>query len=367
MVRLILLEDPGTDPALDEVRGYLEASKNLGTYEYAVVRMINNGSARADDVTCVLDAFQAKQSAGAPPSIESIDFIGHGAPGLLMVGGTKARASQITTVGQCREWVQIDSDVNKVQTLSPLAKRLRKWREAGWLAPTFELRLLGCNTAVDPGVVPMLSMALVHDGAVLIHFLASFLDVPVSGALAYLSPLNFKDGVFKSDVPVLRRCTTHATNGRVVFDPDIVTTRPTELDETTDAPPLSLAEVARRAEEIHVVRREAAPNPVEQHRPAPATYKLTPLFESFEDTARALKVKRPLVVRDLTIATPYEEIDIVEQGKALLIRRGDRIYRARPKKSAKAVVQQKVAKFIEEYDGAKPDWASDAQRKKRYQ
>jgi hypothetical protein len=365
MVRLILLEDPGTDEALAEVRGYLDASKNLGTYEHAVVKMINNGSGRKEDVTSALDAFETKYAA-LHPKLESIDFVGHGAPGLLMVGGTSAKSAQVPTIGQCREWAQIDSDVNKVQTLSPLCKRLRKWREANWLAPSFELRMLGCNTAVDPGIVPMISLSMVHDGAVLIHFLASFLDVPVSGALAYLSPLNFKDGVFKSDVPLLRRCTTNASNGRVTFDPETVNTGPTDVDESTDAPPLSLTQIALRAADIRVVRRLEM-NPVEQQGLPPMTYKLSPLFEPFEDTARPLKAMRPLVVRDLTIATPYEEIDIVEQGKALLIRKNGRLYRAKPKRSAKGSVQQKVAKFIEEWDGEKPQWASDSIRKKQYQ
>lgn len=141
--------------------------------------------------------------------LESLDLVGHGASGLLHVGATAAGEFN----GDL--YATLDADLRKVGALEWIHEALAARRKKGGLIdPDFAVRLLGCEVGVDPGELDGDQRLNLADGAVLIHFVASHLDVPVEAPLELIYAEDFVSGEF-AGAPT-RRCTVRA-DGRVSF------------------------------------------------------------------------------------------------------------------------------------------------------
>jgi hypothetical protein len=141
--------------------------------------------------------------------LESLDLVGHGASGLLHVGATAAGEFN----GDL--YATLDADLRKVGALEWIHEALAARRKKGGLIdPDFAVRLLGCEVGVDPGELDGDQRLNLADGAVLIHFVASHLDVPVEAPLELIYAEDFVTGQY-AGAPT-RRCTVRA-DGRVSF------------------------------------------------------------------------------------------------------------------------------------------------------
>jgi hypothetical protein len=214
MVRATLIEEPSGDTALQGVRA------KITTAILEVVHVVHNSdpsgkSTSLVDIVTALERIETKLATGqaGDDQLESLDFVGHGAPGTIRVGATAAGTNKVRTSEQTQDWAMLDADVNKFEALMAAAERVRDWKRAGRLKPGFQIRLIGCNTAVDPGIVPDGLLTTLQDGAAFIHLLASFFDCPVAGTLGYIGPESFEAGGFK-DTSVLRSCTCGESTAR---------------------------------------------------------------------------------------------------------------------------------------------------------
>ncbi|MFO0729283.1 MAG: hypothetical protein U1E65_36220 [Myxococcota bacterium] len=210
MGRIVCIEQPGNDAALKGVAALIANP--------SIIEVVNDsggylaGASATKDMVGALRRSEALYPANGH-QLQSFDIIGHGAPGYLSMGAT-SNGGPVKN----NEWCELSSDMDKVLAWSPFARTLRRWKAEGRLAPSFEVRILGCRTAVDPGIVPEASLATLFDGAALLHLLSSFLDVPVRGSLEYLFPENFKSGELAG--AKTRVCQVDPRSGKVSFDPD---------------------------------------------------------------------------------------------------------------------------------------------------
>jgi hypothetical protein len=196
-VRVVCVEaaEAGVDSFLDGVVSNLQA---------AGVRPVRL-AALSDDAAVKRIAKIAKHV-----PLESLDLVGHGASGLLHVGATAA--GEFTDDDQ---YATLDADLRKVASLEWIHEAIAARRKkGGQISPTFAVRLLGCEVGVNPGQLEGDARLNVADGAVLIHFVASHLDVPVEAPLDLIFAADFATGEY-AGAPT-RRCTVHP-DGRVTF------------------------------------------------------------------------------------------------------------------------------------------------------
>lgn len=367
MVRIFLIDEPAEDAALNGV--LKKITGNLGGHLSVSrrVRMLHDGLGRinGDPVFDLCSGLELAAREYPREPLTGVDFVGHGAPGVLLLGGSVAGGPR--TKGQAvREWAQLDSDVNKLPALVPFARRLRELKKQGRLSEDFEVRVLGCNTASDPGVTPSASMGILQDGPVLIHLLSSFFDAPVSGVIGYIGPENFADGSFQQGEIQVRSCAASTITGSISFTPD-------------QFPP-GASLIPRGG--FHIDRLFEWRGGPAQLEPALGLgvgsgggRKLTQpvdrvvvnrLFGLFEPVALPLPTSLPLVIRDASVHFGAVTVDIVEHGKALLVRDGDRTYRAAPKLETRDLAQEGVAFFLEQQTARRPLWADPAAARALY-
>jgi hypothetical protein len=334
MVRMTLIEEPADSAALFAVKSKIDEART------AVVRVVHNtaaqlSGARADDLASGLATLEERLRPGKF-EIESVDLVGHGSPGVIMIGSTALKKAPKLIQRGTSDWAVLDTDINKIRHLAPFSEKLDAWEARGLLAPEFEVRLIGCNTAVDPGGIAREKVRTMQNGAVLIHMLAGYLGRRVSGALQYIGAEDFDSSGFISG-HLLRSCHHDRASSEVSFAPRSLAA--SGLDDAKPQGSLSLAEVAELAE--------------------PA---LEDLLQHFEQDARELRSAAPLVVTDASIAVGSElVVDVAEQGKALVIHARGACYRARPVKGGKssgaAVAEaQRASIFFLERIGVAVDW-----------
>lgn len=331
MARITLIEAPGGDEALEAVR-----AKVVGPL-VTVVHVVHNSdpSGRPSPYVDVVTALRQLQPKLKSNSLESIDLVGHGAPGTIRVGATSARASKLRTSNQTQDWALLDSDVAKFESLTEAAQLLREWQDFGLLAPGFQVRLIGCNTAVDPGIVPDGLMTTLQDGAAFIHLMASFFDFEVAGTLGYIGVESFDANGFTQN-SLLRSCHCGTNDSVVTFKPSTVLTGP---PSDTKVGTLAVAGVTNAADP-----------------------ELKQLLTHYDGQAQELKAKLPLVIRDESIPLSGTIVDLVEEGKAVLLRAKGRIYRAKVHPERVLEAQHATLRFLARRGGpaekAPPSWAA---------
>ncbi|MCK6551366.1 hypothetical protein L6R52_36360 [Myxococcota bacterium] len=164
--------------------------------------------------------------------IETIDLVGHGSVGTLLVGGTASPGGFVAPNGTTHA-TYLDADVDKQLLLAKFFQVVRKIPKERRGAD-FRVRLLGCRVGLDEGLTDETSPVATRDGAVLIHHLASFLDVPVEAPVEYIFASDFESGHFEAGARVLRRCTVDPHTHAVEFVPaGFFSAPPPDLD----APP----------------------------------------------------------------------------------------------------------------------------------
>ncbi len=331
MARITLIEEPAGDQALEAVR-----AKLVGPL-VSVVHVLHNSdpSGRPSPFVDVVTALRGLQPKLKDNSLESIDLVGHGAPGTIRVGATSARAAKLRTSNQTLDWALLDSDVAKFESLTEAAQLLREWQDLGLLAPGFQVRLIGCNTAVDPGIVPDGLMTTLQDGAAFIHLLASFFDLEVAGTLGYIGFESFDANGFTQS-SVLRSCHCGANDSVVTFKPGTVPTGP---PSDTKVGTLAVAGVTDRADP-----------------------QLKQLLTYYDGQAQELKARHPLVIRDESISLSETIVDLVEEGKAVLLRSKGRIYRAKVQPERVLEAQHATLQYLSRRGGpaekSPPSWAA---------
>lgn len=334
MARITLIESPGSDEALKAVRARLTGPL------VEEVRVLHNsdpsgpGTSGPQGLVAALKKLEPKLK---PNTLESIDLVGHGAPGTIRVGATSAGTAKVQTSFQTVDWAMLDSDVAKFESLSEAAVLVRTWQEAGLTQANFQIRLIGCNTAVDPGIVPEGLLTTLQDGAAFIHLLASFFDVEVAGTLGYIGVESFDANGF-TQTAVLRSCRCGVTDSEVTFTPATV---PTTSSGYSDTKVGTLA---------------IAPLTMGLHP------QLRALLDYYEPQATELKTRLPLVVRDESVPVPDGALHLVEEGKAILFRKGQKLYRTKVRPEWVLEAQHATLAYLARPGGpaekAAPAWAS---------
>jgi hypothetical protein len=353
MVRIVLLDEPGGDSALNAVLAKLQSNSGGHSRVIRRVRMLHDGLGRinGDAVFDLRSGLDIAAREFPREAVEGVDFIGHGAPGVLLLGGSSAGGPR-TTSHAVREWAQLDSDVNKLPALVPFAKQLRELRANGRLTEGFEVRVLGCNTASDPGVTPSPSLGILQDGPVLIHLLSSFFDSPVTGVIGYIGPENFADGSFQPREVHIRSCAASTTTGTISFFPDSFPPGAPLLNRDTFPLERLLSEQPLVRDRRGLSRANST--------------SLASLLSLFQPIALPLPTTLPLVIRDASLQIGQVTLDLVEHGKALVIYNEGKAYRSAPLPENRDAAQEAIARFIEQSTAKRPLWADPAAARALY-
>lgn len=357
MVQVILIDEPSEDSALNGVLKKIIANRGRHTFVLQRVRMLHDGLGRinGDPVFDLCSGLELAARQYPREPLSGVDFIGHGAPGVLLLGGSSAGGPRAKS-NAVREWAQLDSDVNKLSALVPFARKIRELKKNGRLSEDFQIRVLGCNTASDPGITPSASMGVLQDGPVLIHLLSSFFDTQVSGVIGYIGPENFADGSFEQGEIQVRSCASSTLTGAISFTPD-------------QFPPGNalIPRAGFPLERLFAMR--SGPPKLEMGRQGTQPVELAALarmLELFEPIALPLPTKLPLVIKDASMRIGGLSVDLVEHGKALVIRDGDLAFRSPPLFHAREDAQEAIAGFIEQMTSRRPIWADPAAMRALY-
>lgn len=258
--------------------------------------------------------------------VETIDLVGHGSTGVLLVGGTASPNGFVNAQGATLPTL-LDADVDKQLLLARLFRVIRDLPPAR-RGRDFRVRLLGCRVGLDEGLTDETSPVAARDGAVLIHHLASFLDVPVEAPVEYIFASDFDQGHFEQGARVLRRCTVDPHTRAVEFEPaGFFAAPPPDLEGAASPSP---ARSWRELVDVGAAARiEGSDGP-----PIDAA-KVAALVDVFPARARAL-ASAPLVALDAVLVHGATRVAIASAGRELIVEREGELRRVRGCRSAQA-------------------------------